>query len=52
MTGNRHKLEEVKHMFAPLGFTVEHLVFDEDDSDIIEPQVDTVVEVSHSKLNQ
>jgi XTP/dITP diphosphohydrolase len=52
MTGNSHKLEEAKHMFSPLGFTLKHLGFEEETSQIIEPQVDTVVEVSHSKLNQ
>jgi len=52
MTGNPHKLEEAKHMFSPLGFNVEHLVFEDGAPEIIEPQVDTVVEVSHSKLNQ
>ena len=52
MTGNVHKLEEVTHMFSPLEYSVNCLEFEKNEDQIIEPQVDTVVEVSNSKLEQ
>ena len=52
MTGNKHKLKEVSHMFSPIGYSVNSLEFESEEDQIIEPQVDTVVEVSKSKLSQ
>jgi len=52
MTGNTHKLKEVSHMFSPLGYSVNCLEFKSGDNQVIEPQVDTVIEVSRSKLTQ
>ena len=51
-TGNKHKIEEAKDIFSKFGFRVSQLIIDGEIPQLIEPQTDSIEEVSKSKIKQ